>query len=119
MHLSAPLQQPENRPFPGCSTASFAFPPPTEIALIGLDFSEHGGAGFSRQMGKNHLAQLVIEQDCRIGERLRDRSERESRSTLTELPCRRPSKNPPFTVDEIKGLFRLGTGDSSDVSEVG
>ena len=28
-------------------------------------------------------------------------------------------RNPPFTVDEIKGLLRRGTGDSSDVSEVG
>ena len=63
--LSAPLQQPENRHFSGCSTASFAFPQATKIALIGLDFSEHGGVGFSRQMGNNHLVQLVIEQDCR------------------------------------------------------
>lgn len=57
------LQQPENRDFARCSTATFSFPGSTEVALIDLDFASKG-RGLLHFIG-NDFAQAG--EECRCG----------------------------------------------------
>lgn len=52
VHLAAPLQEPEDGHFPGCTSAPESFPVTAKVGLIGFDLSAQRGAVFTvpRQM---------------------------------------------------------------------
>ena len=66
MDFASTLQKPEHRHLAGSTSASLSLAPPTEIALVNLDFAGEQLGRLGRELRGNQFPQLVVEQGGRV-----------------------------------------------------